>query len=371
MSRAFSIDHFSATYAQARDRFAEAAKAADVDLRTLILPGYRGREGEKLTLDVAYLGRRNAEKVLILSSGVHGPEGFCGSACQTALLCDDSLMQRIRDLDIGVLLLHAVNPYGFSWLHRTNESNIDLNRNAVPFPFNKAPDLRAENFQELLIGFGWPRTTDQQERLDAYCEEQGGMAALWKILSTGQYHDSAGLFYGGTQTSWSISVIREVLPDYVSAAEAVAWVDIHTGLGPYGHGEKICPGRSSDLSFTRMLWGSDLAVPSAGRSVSGGVSGSIIKMIYEFRPQAQCAIMGLEFGTLPYEAVLESIAADAWVRSQENVTTGVRDKVARLVRDAFFCDHDDWKGYVLGQARMVLMQAVIGLAEYATTEDKA
>ena len=31
--------------------------------------------------------------------------------------------------DVGVLFLHALNPYGYAWRRRNNEENIDLNRN--------------------------------------------------------------------------------------------------------------------------------------------------------------------------------------------------------------------------------------------------
>ena len=31
--------------------------------------------------------------------------------------------------DVALVLIHAVNPYGFSWIRRTNEHNVDQNRN--------------------------------------------------------------------------------------------------------------------------------------------------------------------------------------------------------------------------------------------------
>src|SRR3546814_17941537 len=68
-----------------------------------------------------------------VTSAMHGEEGYCGSGCQVALLDDQTLLDKAQAGGIGILLIHAVNAYGFSWGHRTNEDNIDLNRNFCDF----------------------------------------------------------------------------------------------------------------------------------------------------------------------------------------------------------------------------------------------
>ncbi|CUJ48923.1 Protein of uncharacterised function (DUF2817) [Achromobacter sp. 2789STDY5608633] len=361
MHQAWRAAHFSDTYQQSRKKFL-AATAHCTTVTSHVMPSHTGAEGEPLVMDLAYFGRPSAARLLILSSGTHGPEGFCGSACQISLLHDQALLAEAQTGGIGVLLVHAVNPYGFSWMHRTNEHNIDLNRNAVQFPVDRPLDPRVALAQAALIPRTWPRTASEQTALDQYCKSNGGLDQLWKTLSQGQYSDSTGLFYGGKAPSWSIATLRGVLGLYACQASDVVWIDVHTGLGPYGHGEKICPGRVDDLDFVRSLWGADILVPGAG-SVSGGVSGSVIKLIHEIRPNAKAAIMGLEFGTKPYRDVLDSLVADTWLRKQSNLAPAVREGISRQVRDAFYCDSDDWKGAVLGQARVVLLQSIKGLAE--------
>ena len=34
--------------------------------------------------------------------------------------------------DLAVMMVHAINPYGFAWLRRTTEEGVDLNRNRTP-----------------------------------------------------------------------------------------------------------------------------------------------------------------------------------------------------------------------------------------------
>ena len=83
---------FSLSYAQARAKFLQAAQAAGLHVTSypLALPG---RDGEALAVDAAWQGPRNAAKLLLLTSGVHGVEGYGGSGAQTALLQDCAWMQ--------------------------------------------------------------------------------------------------------------------------------------------------------------------------------------------------------------------------------------------------------------------------------------
>ena len=75
---------FSSDYATARDRFRKAASRLGWRLEAHPV-GASGPHGEELTIDVGS-STGNAERVLVVSSGIHGVEGFFGSAVQIALL---------------------------------------------------------------------------------------------------------------------------------------------------------------------------------------------------------------------------------------------------------------------------------------------
>ena len=99
-------NHFADSYTEARRKFLAAAKNADA-----VLGEYRhplpGPCGEALFTDTALLRNPGAERLVIVSSGVHGVEGFCGSACQVALLRGGLLAGAES---CAILLLHAVSP---------------------------------------------------------------------------------------------------------------------------------------------------------------------------------------------------------------------------------------------------------------------
>ncbi len=361
--RSAATRHFSGTYAEARAKFLDAAAHAGATVESFVLPGHRGALGEELATDVALLGAIDAKKILLVTSGTHGPEGFSGSGTQIATLHDADLLARIEQAGVALLLVHAVNPHGFSHLHRTNEDNIDLNRNHIdfgaPLPLNAA----YAEVEPLVLPATWPPTPADEAALAAYIEKHG-MPAFRNAVFKGQYTSPDGLFYGGIAPSWSNQTIRAILRKYTASATHVGWIDVHTGLGPYGHGEKIYPGRNTpeDLALAQSWWGADVFSPFSGDSASANVSGPVVSTAYDECPKnARIALMGLEFGTVPEPEMLYRLRADTWLRRHPEAPTAQQREIRAQLRDAFYCDNEEWKGMLLGQTRVVLLQTLQGL----------
>ena len=114
--------------------------------------------------------RRRRNVNVIHSSGTHGVEGYLGSAVQVRFLhelllrsgTDDAVDDRrspsasspyssstcfTRGNVRKVLLIHSVNPYGMRHHRRTNENNVDLNRNVLGGPASFA-ELRSRHPNE-------------------------------------------------------------------------------------------------------------------------------------------------------------------------------------------------------------------------------
>ena len=362
MHNSAATRHFSGTYAEARQKFLDAAAQRGAAIENFELEAHRGALGEALATDVAYLGKPGAAKLLIVSSGTHGPEGFCGSGCQIAALNDVDLLSRIEQADIGLLLIHAVNPHGFSHLHRTNEDNIDLNRNHIDFSAPLPVNAAYAEVEPFVLPATWPPTAADMTAMAAYIEKNG-MWAFRTAVTSGQYTSPQGVFYGGKAPSWSNRTMRGILRKYGAGATHIGFIDVHTGLGPYGHGEKIYAGRNApaDLAQARAWWGADVFAPFEGQSASADVSGPVVSAVYDECPQATAAVMGLEFGTLPDQEVMYRLRADTWLRRHPEAAEEQKRTIRQELRDAFYCDNDEWKGMVLGQSRVVLLQTVQGL----------
>ena len=351
--------HFSGTYVEARDRFFAAAQAHGMAVSRHIHPACRGAAGEELSIDVAVLGDASAAGMLLLISGTHGVEGFCGSGCQVALLHNGDFVAAVRAADVAVVFLHAVNPYGFSHLHRTNEDNIDMNRNFRDFATPSVPNRAYADVHGFIVPATWPPAPANEARIAAYVA-QHGERALQQAITGGQCEYPDGLFYGGARPAWSNKVFRAVLHKYGAHRGRIGWIDFHTGLGPRGHGEKIHSGRNvpADFARTRSWWGDDVTSIFDGSSSSATLSGVNYNAMYDECPGVPFAGIALEFGTLPMRDTIEALRADQWLMKHPDADAALRAGIKRQVRDAFYCDADDWKSTVYAQSLAASLTAV-------------
>src|SRR6266498_1220198 len=102
---------FSETYAEARQKFLAA-----VPTSIAYSCSTKGPSGERLFTDAAYFGKPDAKKLLVLVSGTHGAEGYCGSAAQLLFL--HAKFHEVLPSATAVLFVHALNCYGFAWDRR-------------------------------------------------------------------------------------------------------------------------------------------------------------------------------------------------------------------------------------------------------------
>ena len=219
---------YSPDYATARLRFRQAANLLGWTLEPHSI-GCLGPNGEDLTVDVAWSENGNPERTLVISSGVHGVEGFFGSAVQLALL-EQWATQGAPS--VRCVFLHGLNPYGFSWLRRFDENNVDPNRNFL---------LEGEQYQGAPAGYAElngllnPRRPPSRwnpffiRALQAIARH--GMPALRQSIAAGQYEFPQGLFFGGAAPTQMQQLLHQHLRRWLQGSRSVVHLDFHTGLG--------------------------------------------------------------------------------------------------------------------------------------------
>ena len=360
------VESFSASYAQARVKFLEAAALANLPFSSHPHP-LAGRDGEALAMDVALEGSPAADRLLIVTSACHGVEGFCGSGVQVFALHDQAWRAKARAQGVAVLYVHALNPFGFSHVRRTTHENVDLNRNfqdfSKPLPVNQA--YRA--LRPLLLPERWPPDAENTAAV-AYLIETQGMEAFQAAITRGQHEFPDGLFFGGTEPTWSNQTIRQVLRDHARQARRIAWIDLHTGLGPSGVGERIfaCKDDQAALARARQWWGGQGATPVTsiydGSSSSALLTGLMWMALYEECPQAEYTGIAMEYGTQPMAAVIQALRAEHWLDIHPEAPAALARQIKQQMMQAFYTDTDAWKGQVISQARQALFQAVDGLS---------
>lgn len=356
-----AVDGFSATYAEARSKFLAAAGAAGGTLKRFAHPE-RGPDGGELSTDVAWFGPRDADRVLVMISGTHGVEGYCGSGAQIDWLRRGEL-SRVPS-GTAVMMIHAINPYGFAWNRRVTEDNVDLNRNWIDFEKPLPANPAYVELADVICPSGWDTQAQRRsaEGIAAFVQKRG-MPAFQQAVSGGQYTHPKGIFFGGAGPTWSRRTQTEILRWMLGGASRVAIIDYHTGLGPWGYGEQIAPVPKDSAAFKRAVqwFGAAVTSPSGGTSTSADIVGDGLSAAAALLPHAEVTSVALEYGTLPVMDVLGALRADAWVHNHGDLTSAEGKAIKRQTRDAFYGDRDDWKGMVAGQSLLACRQALAGL----------
>lgn len=348
-SRCFSID-----YAQAAARFCRAAQDAGYKMSTM---PYKclSRTGGSLYVDIARKGPVDASRIIVTTSGTHGIEGFAGSAIQLSSLANN-LFDPLPP-DMAILHVHALNPHGFSHLSRTDEMNIDVNRNFVDWVGDNVPaDPPLTAFVQPMFHpaeWQWP-IPELKQFLQTTKKE-----IRERAIAGGQYSFMMGLFFGGYGPSQSNVIWHDIIEGYLSNATDIGHIDFHTGLGPYGHGELIVPAKPGDpmLKRARLWWGDQAKSPFDGTSAAGKITGFMNGALDILKPNARVVSAALEFGTYEPDIVLEALAFDNYVSARPLRPGNLKEywRAKDMMQKAFCPPDREWKQKVVERGNEVLL----------------
>lgn len=351
----------SPSYQSARVAFLAQAQAKGYAIENNLLQGYRGIDDELLYCDIARKGHDGNNKCIVISSGLHGVEGYCGSGVQHQLLLQETLEHLPQD--ISVIFIHAFNPYGFSFSKRVNENNVDMNRNFMDYTQQISLDDDIKEFNETVFPLQWKGShlSDVFEAVYQY-REQRGVSQLQTVLTGGQYHYPGGIFYGGTEPQWTRKLWDRVCHELAAEFEHVVHIDIHTGLGENGDCELMYLGADQGQIKNWVVdwFGSDIVkIPGTEGSTSKPITGHLASHLDNFN--VNNIAIALEFGTQDIDHVLVSLINDSWLQANPDCSDVERRRIIQTVRDAFMTPSDEWQTRIWQQSKLFVEQAVAGL----------
>ncbi|MCB9991616.1 MAG: DUF2817 domain-containing protein [Rhodospirillales bacterium] len=351
---------FSDSYVEARTKFRDAAQyvhptAHDV----LTLPGFSDPDGDPLTTDISWHGPQNARGVLILSSGLHGIEGYAGSAIQTAIL--STSIPKDLPKDIALVTVHALNPYGFAYGRRVNEDNIDLNRNFIDWSKAPPPDhpLTAEINDLMLPEEKWkfPFLSIAGLYLKHKPKE------LQKLYSKDSTAVLTGCFTAATKphgqtefgiTCWTGSRCPQIILSISIFTAALARMAKARSLLPPRRIPRWGSAQSRGGATPLNLLPTEPPFPPWFTAT--------LSRALTLRPKTKTVTqMTLEFGTYAKLDVLHALAMDNWVYVN-GMTAGAAFEEARSrMKEAFAPHRDDWRQKVITQGTHAVNAALTGL----------
>jgi hypothetical protein len=356
--------YFSKTYPEAREKFHEFAGKAHARISSFVLPLARGSAGEALAMDVAWLGSEAPRGAVIVTSGTHGVEGYAGSGFQCSFLAERAAT--VLRPDVGVVLVHALNPFGFSHVCRVNELNVDLNRNFIDFSRPPPPRGGYERLHSAIVPREW--TGETRMAADRSIEDAWvtlGERGFQQTVCRGQYTRADGLFYGGTAPSWSNITWREYLAGLPRSIELLAHIDIHTGLGPFGYGEIVysLPAGEHALALASQ-WYQDLEFRTAGSRESAATPiGGTMNHAVLATEIAESTSISLEFGTVKFRRMFEALRAENWLRVRAPAGLPDEAEIRKELVNCFYTSDTGWQDAVVERCDEVLTRTIACVAE--------
>ncbi len=302
-----------------------------------------------LGTDTIWIGPEDASNVIVLISGTHGVEGFCGSAIQQFFL--SQLCEELIPKDTAILLVHSLNPWGMQWARRCDASGIDLNRNFVDYKNVESLDPEYEGILATLMS-----SKNRYQEMQTQ-SEKWGQQNFDRIFSGGQYVHKWAPFFGGQSPAHGRKVIEKLINEYDLPNRNTMVIDLHTGLGPWAFGELISdhPVDSHGNKQAKEVFGPAIANAHEGASFSVPKAGLLDYCFHQFMDK-KGFFLTLEFGSYGSAALFEVLLSDH-VYWREQPPCSIKNETYQFYRERMiehFCPKDLlWQQAVLFKAWQV------------------
>jgi len=334
---------FSPDYATARARFRAATAGKPGGAIPVAEPD--------LTIDWAWTGDPQAQDVLVISSGLHGVEGFPGSAAQLEML---EQQQALGDRTPAVLWVHVLNPWGMANLRRVNVENVDLNRNFIgPDQEYKGGDPGYARM-DAMLNPPTPPSVDLFYLRAGWQVVRYGFKNLKNAIAAGQYDFPRGLFYGGARLQPEAEAALALFGRELQGRRRVVHLDLHSALGPTGHLTPVLEGEPGEeqLLRARSVFGQgiktwDAADPDA-YPIRGGMTRELARRLAGVRYDG----LTCEYGTKGNLAVVAAMRDECRLHFYSGLSGPelLAHPIKRAFVEAYSRSEDTWKEAVIRQA---------------------
>ncbi len=227
---------FSDTYDESRQKFIDALPVIQTKFPNAVHHAHALANDPSVSIDWITAEPAQKQKLFILTTGQHGIEGYTGTAIQQLFIRD--YLPRFDSKTTGLLLVHAINPWGMKYRRKVNGGNVDLNRNfnMHPAEFDPKSNPAARKLEKLV----YPRSPANAGWFNRWWFF---MRVLWNVMRIGQkdfmagslmgqYCYPDGMFYGGAEPQEETRLMMELYQSTLQTYPQVLHLDMHTGYGP-------------------------------------------------------------------------------------------------------------------------------------------
>ncbi len=346
------FEYYSPDYQTARHRFRVAAAGLNAQQEHHTLCVQHCPDAD-LSVDVAWIGSDRPEWTVMVTSGLHGVEGFFGSAVQLAWLTQFAHHSDLKDQG-RIVFIHALNPYGFHFVRRVNEDNVDLNRNFVlpGQPYEGRPD-GYDKLNHLINPKSPPPLMDTFQLKALWIKTRLGLPALKTAIAVGQYDDPQGIFFGGQSAALSTCIMQANYRRWLGGATQAIHLDLHTGLGKFGTYKLLMTGKPepAHLTWCQKQFGEDrVEVTRNEKGTSYRSRGTLGRWLRHHLTDLDFTHFNAEFGTYPETRTLGALCAENRAHHYGQPGSLTFERVKSKLMECFCPDSSRWRTICLEQS---------------------
>lgn len=320
---------------------------------------------EQYTVDIIASEPRKNDQLLLVTTGQHGVEGYAGGAFLQLLARE--YLDKLDPKRTGLILIHAINPWGMAHFRRVNENNVDLNRNFIRDDWQQFTDLNKDYPRLRFLLEPGPLAEKGGEvafyRRVARALVKVGSGGIKRALTLGQYQFNNGLYYGGLSYQPAVVWLIDFYKGILAENKHILHLDIHTGYGPANRMTIVNSFlEPRDTEALKKQIGYDLIVkadPEGFYDMQGDMIDYICWLKQEQFAATKLYSTCFEFGTLGDSLgglfkSLRALIEENQLWQLGNLETIKSDAIKKQFQEAFFPSSHTWRQRVLTDSRSAL-----------------
>ncbi len=371
------LKYYHSTYDECRKVFIQNIERVSADFDSVLTGKFSvpSQIDNDLTVDWCYIPARGTkEKLLMVNSGLHGIEGFTGSAIQNMFI--DRILEQHLHENMGVLLIHGLNPFGFKYHRKVTENNIDLNRNCVRG--DQMFDIRNEGFAaltDMLMPSGPVNINSLRNQffhlVSIYRIIRESMPVLRQAALQGQYDFEKGFYYGGKDYEPQIDSLKPFLIDIIRRYKTLLNVDLHTAYGERGTMHLFIDEPEDEAvrkGIEKIFAGADIDWGSSDDFYT--ITGEYTVWVNDLVPEVLCIPMVFEFGTLNSQETFGSLKSiQIMILENQGAHYGYRnikheEKTKHLFDEMYFPSSAVWRSKVIADSFEMMSKMMKNFEEF-------
>jgi len=370
---------FPESYDASRVRFLHDAERLRVKWRSSRLEAHPLKNFPDLSIDWLWAEPPTKQDLVVISMAQHGIEGYVGSAMLKMFM--DEFAPRLDTNTTGLLLVHAINPWGMKYHKRVNPNHVDLNRN---FVFDEKYDPRINPDFRRLTKFLNPQRPVRllaQERLPFLLKTichmiYPGKAQVQTASLLGQHCDPHGIYFGGLEKQEETAVLMRLYRLGLEQYQRFIQIDMHTGYGPRDQMTVIIPPLDSITSQDASRLFHYPLVQKIDANEFYAISGDMGEYVYRLRcaefPEKKVFASGFEFGTFGDSLLglirsLHITILENQLRHHGAANTQAEQRILDEYDELFFPADQTWRNKALEDCRQAFEGILAAYGVFQTT----